>query len=108
MIEDIYINQDFNFNKTDFYFSLYKKTYGKLIPSCEVKEPYIYEIEGDRDFKNNEGKVIVVLVRVYNDPTIKTYNDFYNIVVIPNNNKFYFEEDLLQTIKYYMEYEFLI
>ena len=70
MIEDIYINQDFIFNKTYFYFSLYKKTYGKLIPSCKVKEPYIYEIEGDRDFRDNEGKVIAVLVKVYvyNDP----------------------------------------
>jgi len=83
---------------------IYMKTYGGVLPTYIKHIDNIYNIQTSDGAKTKENKDIVVAINIYH--SIKTYEEFYKIVVEPND-AWYFKEDMLKAIKYYMKYRFL-
>lgn len=97
------------FNKYNIYvfvdrLFMYINDYGNCFPSRSVVEKGLYEILACKECGYKDNKKIAYSITIFNN--IKTYKDFYDIVVLKNDT-WYFEEDMLKVIKYYLDYKFL-
>lgn len=103
---DIKISEKYSICKYPDHLHIYFKKYRNCNPTDSISGSEYY-MNTCKEAGIKEGKKVAKSFTIYYDK-IKTYEDFYNIVVLNNKNQWYFEEDMLKIIQYCLDYECLI